>query len=221
MCVTTKSSEPSNVRHFQETPQPPGASERQFHYTAIKLDELPGWNAVLRFEDVGGVARLRELRIIAGDIDAQIDRHETLTDLGLDLSEIAPDAELTSTMLRKVAIDRLSKLSRTGIHPELAALPRLQPFLIDRARPGRRGRDDIDYAKLAQQYVNEVNSGNPKPTKTLAETHHVSPSQMSQLINTARQRNLLTPAPKGRSGGELTEHAYALLNKDDPHPEEN
>ena len=187
----------------------------------MKLDKLPGWHVVLRFEEVGGVARLRELRIIAGDINAQITRRESLTDLGLDLSEIDPDAELTATMLRKVAVEGLSKVARTGVHPALVGLPRLEPFFIDRKRPGRRGRDPVEYAKLALQYINEVNKDNPKPTKTLAEAHHVSSSQMSQLINETRNRGLLTRAPKGRSGGELTEYAYELLDKDSPQTQED
>jgi hypothetical protein len=181
----------------------------------MAIEELPGWHAVLRFENVDGIKRLLELRIIAGDIDAQVTKHESLTDSGLTLTEAGPDSELTTTMLRKIAIDRLARTARTGIHPEYAKLPRLEPFLFDRVRPGRRGRNNVEFAKLAQQYITEFNSGNPHPTKTLAKAHHLSPSQMSQLINQARNRGLLTRPPgKGRPGGELTEDAYTLLEKD-------
>lgn len=197
---------------FESVSESPGGSWREFHHAAMPLEELPGWHAVLRFEEIDGVAKLRELRVVAGDIDAQVTKRESVTDLGLTLADPDPDRELTATMLRRVAVDRLARIARLGVDSELVTNPRIEPFLIDPRRPGRRGRDDLEYARLALEYATEIESGNRHPTKTLAAAHHVGVNRMSQLINEARNRGLLTrPRSKGRPGGELTDAAVELI----------
>jgi hypothetical protein len=43
--------------------------------------------------------------------------------------------------------------------------------------------------------------------------HHLSVSQIRNILYEARQRELLTDSPKGKAGGDLTEKAIALLEK--------
>jgi hypothetical protein len=83
--------------------------------------------------------------------------------------------------------------------------------------PGRRGRDDLFYARLAARYVSLLVAGSQAPIRDLARElrdagHDFSDEYVRQLINNARgRRDLLTEAPPGRAGGELTPKARRLL----------
>jgi hypothetical protein len=76
-------------------------------------------------------------------------------------------------------------------------------------RPGRQGRSDLDYARVAAHYVQNLSSATP--LKDLAKQLNFSTSQVRNLLYEARRRGLLTAAPKGKSGGALTERARALI----------
>ncbi len=80
-------------------------------------------------------------------------------------------------------------------------------------RPGRRGRADESYAQLAADYVAACQTSTT-PVKDLADIAHLSPKTIRNHLNAARQRGLLTSAPAGRSGGELTPKAIDLLNEE-------
>jgi hypothetical protein len=83
--------------------------------------------------------------------------------------------------------------------------------------PGRRGRDDLFYAGLAARYVGLLAAGSQAPIRDLARElrdagHNFSDEYVRQLINNARgRRDLLTEAPPGKAGGELTPKARRLL----------
>lgn len=74
--------------------------------------------------------------------------------------------------------------------------------------PGRRGRSDLHYARLAAEYVALVRKNDQAPIKTLSERNG---RDMTWAIHEARSRELLTRPPPGRAGGELTEYAKKLL----------
>ncbi len=78
-------------------------------------------------------------------------------------------------------------------------------------RPGRRGRPDAFYARLAAQYV-ELLKTSSTPTKDLAALRDYSASSTRDFLNQARKRGLLTRASEGRAGGELTDKARGLLS---------
>jgi hypothetical protein len=125
-----------------------------------------------------------------------------------------PPPILTAVIIRSATVSRLYKLVRgyVSISPQLGI-----PLDIDleefarNPRPGRRGRPDAFYARLAAQYV-ELLKTSSTPTKDLAETRNYSPSSTRDFLNQARTRGLLTRSAKGRAGGELTEKARELLN---------
>jgi len=85
--------------------------------------------------------------------------------------------------------------------------------------PGRRGRDDLFYASLAARYVSLLAAGSQAPIRDLARElrdagHDFSDEYVRQLINNARgRRDLLTEAPPGKAGGELTPKARRLLTE--------
>lgn len=80
---------------------------------------------------------------------------------------------------------------------------------FDIKRPGRAGRSDVEYARLALLYVDLLD--HPTPAKELARREYLSPSQVRNLLVVARRRHLLTDPPVGRAGGELTDKARRLL----------
>ncbi len=78
-------------------------------------------------------------------------------------------------------------------------------------RPGKAGRADIWYAKLASDYVEQC-SVTRKPIAVMAAAQSYSPQRIRNSVDEARRRGLLTPPPRpGIAGGELTPKAAALL----------
>lgn len=80
-------------------------------------------------------------------------------------------------------------------------------------RPGRAGRPLVEYARIAADYV--ALSGSGTATRDLAEKRGYSTRQVRAWLTRARDEGLLTRAPRGRSGGELTEKALELLKGED------
>jgi hypothetical protein len=97
---------------------------------------------------------------------------------------------------------------------------------IARRRPGRGGRPDSYYLIWAQAYVERLAAGSRRPIKDLAERppraikgyvstgDRVSEATVRDIIHECRERGLLTPAPKGRPGGELTAKAMRMLERE-------
>jgi hypothetical protein len=125
-----------------------------------------------------------------------------------------PPPMLTTAMYRRAPIDRLYELVRFCVAQSRPIFGfnfdvDLHEFARNR-RPGRKGRPDIFYARLAAQYV-DICRTSSTPTKDLALTRNFSSSSTRDLLNQARSRGLLTRPPKGLSGGELTKKAEDLL----------
>ena len=97
----------------------------------------------------------------------------------------------------------------------------LDPWLTNPRRPGRHGRADEDYARLAAAYVDLIDRGSRTPIRDLAEELRarggdwLSDESLRQLIHTARSRGLLSPSPPGKAGGALTPAAIELLGSID------
>lgn len=127
-----------------------------------------------------------------------------------------PPTTLTTEIIRSVPLDRLYE----DVH--YAVMNWRQPLNLDldidlrefkrNPRPGRRGRADIFYARIAADYV-ELLATSSTPTKDLAKKHHYGESQMRDFLNKARTRGLLTRPERGRAGGQLTQKGRDLLAK--------
>jgi len=81
------------------------------------------------------------------------------------------------------------------------------------------GRSDAFYADLARRYVGLTRSGTRNPIRALtAELNdqgiHFAEATVADLLRKARRDlGLLTEAPQGRSGGELTDKAMTLIDQ--------
>jgi hypothetical protein len=85
------------------------------------------------------------------------------------------------------------------------------PFLT-LPRPGRAGREDVEYAIWADRYVAALKVSPRSPIKYLMEQWPgFSNSALRAIIGTARKRKLLTKAGNGVAGGEITGLATELL----------
>jgi hypothetical protein len=125
-----------------------------------------------------------------------------------------PKRGIDWTVLREIRLDRIqgevdhliARDERIGRLPaELAAGLR--------KRPGRAGRTDLDYARVAAAYVAALDD--PAPVQKVAAQLHLSPSSVRDLLHEARshRRGLLTKLKRGKAGGALTPKALQLLKE--------
>ncbi|MBT3224233.1 MAG: hypothetical protein HN348_34630 [Proteobacteria bacterium] len=127
------------------------------------------------------------------------------------------ETTLSPETLRRVRLAGLrSQTAKKSTHPLVKWMAAIdpnaeEPWLAD-PRPGRRGREDHDYAIWANRYVDALETTS-HPIKKLREEHHLSESAIRAILNRARDRRLLTKSPQGRAGGVLTKKAMNLLNE--------
>jgi hypothetical protein len=157
------------------------------------IEGFPGWQVVAE--------------VAATDAGLQIERL-TVEPWG----DVTPPGGITTRMLRRIrtgaviaaypAAARVMALVQLGPAPDLSVSERV----------GRRGRDDRFYARWAAEYADALTrSGNP--VAEMAARHDLSPSQVRNLVHACRKRDMLTAAPPGRAGGELTARAIELLRE--------
>lgn len=138
----------------------------------------------------------RTLRTVPlGELQARL-QETALTTLKAATASLEAAATMDSTVRREA--EHLRRTTRDAFHK--------------RRRPGRAGRPDIEYARIADLYVRAL--ATPRPVVTLSRELHLSQSQVRNLLHAARRRGLLTAAPAGRPGGQLTEKARQLLASD-------
>ena len=80
---------------------------------------------------------------------------------------------------------------------------------IKKSTRGRKPLTDEFLAEVARDYVNGLKTG--KPTKTIAQTHGVSPACAGGWVSRARRRGFLEEGLQGISGGRLTGKAKLVL----------
>lgn len=143
-----------------------------------------------------------------------------------------PDAaQLTGRMFRDIRVETVAMRIRRELekakgtksgpwgNPLKAALQLLDPTdAIDSSdqRRGRPSRSDLEVAQIADRYTNLViQLGGNGAAAQLAAELSLSKSTVLGILNEARsgRRGLLSKAPKGRSGGQLTQKARRLLEK--------
>jgi hypothetical protein len=126
-----------------------------------------------------------------------------------------PAGGLTARQLRRATLGDLTRLASQGLVAKL--MTALAPDTTTPAdddqvhpHPGRAGRDDHFYALWAARYVEQA-AYTPHPIAELAELHDRPSARLREYIAEARRRGLLTATTRGRSGGQLTDKANALL----------
>jgi hypothetical protein len=125
-------------------------------------------------------------------------------------------ATLPAEAVRRIRLAGIrNKVAQRANHPLARMFAGVDPSSIEpwleNPRPGRRGRDDFEYALWASRYVEALDAG-PRPIMRLLEAHpgH-SAAMLRAILNKARHRGLLTPSEPGRAGGRLTQKGLDLL----------
>jgi hypothetical protein len=166
--------------------------------TARLLRRLP-IGEIQAFARQAYVARIRswaDLHVAAQqDVDAEVRKLPP-----------AISALLEGDPAKREAADRWEQQTR-------ASADRWESVFEGNLRPGRRGRSDGDYARLAVEYERLIDAGTPHAVRALATHLALSPSQVRSLLYEARRRGLLTSSPAGQQGGRATTRAHELIEE--------
>ena len=183
-------------------------------------DDLPGWQIRLVLDQDGLVESVcLEPRTTRGLLRRFPARQPEAID---DTTSPLPPGGVTSRLLRRLPLGEIVEAVRAELHQTARDVAphgrRAGHQFADRAavfarRPGRAGRGDRDYAEVAAAYVSILATGDLKPVETLAAQMVLSPSQIRNVLYEARRRALLTKAPPGRPGGQLTEKCHRVLKE--------
>lgn len=197
------------------------------------------WDSYVRFDAQSGHPVVAELRILPRTgTPGVLSHHDPHADDWLIVTqggtpEVAtPEGGLTARALRRVHLGRARELAyeqldkwidRERRHPGWQRLP--TTFTVDAIsaprRPGRKGRDDRFYATVASAYVGALKRGSRQPVVEAAQAlgeatgGFYASTYVRDLLHEARRRELLTRPPRGRAGGQLTEKALALLQREE------
>jgi hypothetical protein len=167
-----------------------------------------------------GAKRMRLIREIEGFPGWRVVAEVATTDAGLQIDQltvepwgdVVPPGGITTRMLRQVRTGAIIASARAAARAIGAIMPDAAPDLSVSERVGRRGRDDRFYARWAAEYADAL-TRSPNPVAEMAGRHHLSPSQVRNLVHACRNKKMLTAAPSGRAGGELTARAIELLKE--------
>jgi hypothetical protein len=213
---------------------PPDRDAYDEALVGVPLDEK--WTAYYRVVPQGGELVVAEIRVLpipeAGDWPSRkLPRYSDEEEWVLASIESSkkgtppkvPRGGLTARGLRSGlrltdAIQKarrllLDALEQSVIDPEMTRFTRVM-LKKDPPGTGRRGRDDLHYAKIALLYVDKLARGSRRPVADVADDlaiHRDKAGAVSQAVHEARRRGLLTKSPRGRPGGELTAKAEAIL----------
>ncbi len=141
---------------------------------------------------------------------------------GAVAAEVAPVGGLTASVMRQVSWGGLISSAKALAAMKLALSAGDRRYLDDaleawrrsgppKSRPARLEMSDLEYASLAARYAELLAEGFAHPTAILADELGYQPGTVNQRVREARKRGLLTAAPAGRAGGELTDKARGLL----------
>jgi len=186
----------------------------------LLVGDKPRWLVHYRMVSQDGRPVVAEIRVTPpagelplGGVPARVLREITL--------ELAYDAlrSVAETYVEGRSRDQHGPVPRTRQHDkwnEWLLGGSLDAILDTPHRPGRQGRSDLFYARIAEAYVALCDAGNRAPIRDLAarlreKEEWYSDESVRQLVNKARNRGLLTESPPGRSGGQLTQKARDLL----------
>ncbi len=179
--------------------------EGAYWYEAeAQLEDYPGFEVRVKIRSLEGNVEVVDVRVYKAPARA--------------VHKVAA-GPVTTRMLRAVplgaiqqhALEALAAASSASWLPEGSVAP-----FRDNPYPGRRGRDDLEYALLAAKYVAWV-ARSRTPMRDLAAAEYMSVKTLKNKVTEARYRELLTRSGRGTAGGELTEKARRLLREAEEH----
>lgn len=131
------------------------------------------------------------------------------------LKNLTPDTSLRSIPdffgQIKRAFGEEAFFSETGIMKRHGFSPATPQPLRRVGRPA--AYDDLYYALKARDYLRVCRTHRDKQLKRLADQLRTPEPTVRTWLQTARSRGLLTDAPPGQAGGQLTAEARALLEE--------
>jgi hypothetical protein len=134
---------------------------------------------------------------------------------GIELS-FGSSRLLTAVALRDLPLGEVQSVAIQAVKTVVSertkrSADKLQEWAqTQRANARRKNqKDPLWYALLARDYVDFCEFSNP--SERLAKRHDIAQGSMGAEIKRARSLGLLTGTVRGRSGGQLTPKAWALL----------
>lgn len=127
-------------------------------------------------------------------------------------------------MMGRLGLGKVGELVAEDIKTGFAKNPRLAGWadsFLAIPRVGRGTRPDRPYAEVAARYVEALQLAPKAPIRHMLEAEGIevgggeTESSLRAKLNRARARGLLTAAPPGKPGGELTDKARRLLGMED------
>jgi hypothetical protein len=145
----------------------------------------------------------------------------SLQPMDANVAELANEARakqgaVTSRMLRTFPLGRFERAVKDGarryanLENASSTHAAFARDAITILRPGRRGRNPVEYARIAQQYVACL--GDAAPIAVLARSTGLDIAQVRNLVHEARRRGFLTSTKPGVADGALTEEGRRLLD---------
>jgi hypothetical protein len=122
---------------------------------------------------------------------------------------------LTSRQLRRLQPARAIRETMTALRDLEGAPSALTEILSRNWRSAETGNSRssslLRLAAIAARYVDRINAGDRTPVASVAGELGLKQEQVRDRLHRARYAELLTPASRGRAGGQLTQFAVDLL----------
>lgn len=218
---------------------PRGLGNAGQHWVMLPLDE--DWDSCVRFEPQDGHPVVAEVRVLPrADTPGVLSHHDPHADrwvqatMGQTPDVPTPVGGLTARTLRRLKLGQaleaayaqlenmIDRKGERGLANPERVTEAFTKAAVSRPRlPGRTGRDDTYYVAVAAAYVSAIGHGSRQPVVDAAKELSITwggdyePTYVRDLLHVARQRELLTRPPKGRAGGQLTDKARAILQREE------
>jgi hypothetical protein len=129
--------------------------------------------------------------------------------------ESADDLQLRK-LAHEAKLKIIQKRAREIWADDAAALADFQTLIEgDRSKlGGRRGRSDLELARIAIRYEELVDTS-AKPVAQLAKELSLAVTTVRSILHKCRDRQVLTAATPGRAGGRATSKARRLIEQAD------
>jgi hypothetical protein len=132
---------------------------------------------------------------------------------------------LSERDMRRLGLGHVNKALERTLNDPVAAAHLGGKRAVKLPRPGARGQTDEYYAVWALDYVKALGVAPTKPVRHMLDQlierdertkrgEHYTVAVVRNLLQQARRRGLLTEGAAGRAGGELTDKARVLLDKE-------
>lgn len=202
--------------------EPPAYADAVAPLGVVRLqnERFPGWVFTVQFGQMGEV-----IGFAIDESDWRADEREPLNASfvhGIGVGAAIARARAIALMTARAATlvtERISPAEAKVLYDREGRAILRSDLLADLAqwaalvseRTGTRGKDDVVFARVADEYVRLVEGGERAPLQRLAETLNFSASRVRNVVYEARKRRLLTATRPGVKGGRLTAKGRRVL----------